>query len=150
MKGAIRQVPAVTVTKPGDCVSVDQLESTVPGLIAQLKGIPTKVCYCTATIFMDHFSRLSYVHLQKSLSSEETVQAKGAFEAYANTYGVLIHHYHTDNGRFQDCAFCEAIEQTQQTLSFCGVNSHFQNGVAEKRIRDLQDNARMMLLHVQC
>ena len=81
-------------------MSVDQLESTVPGLIAQLKGIPTKVHYRAATIFVDHFSRMSYVHLQKSLSSKETVQAKRAFETYAITYGVLVHHYHADNGCF--------------------------------------------------
>jgi GAG-pre-integrase domain len=28
--------PSRTIIKPGDCVSVDQLESTTPGLIAQL------------------------------------------------------------------------------------------------------------------
>jgi hypothetical protein len=32
-------------------------------------------------------------------------------------------------------------------LSFCGVNAHFQNGKAEKKIRDLQDAARTSLLH---
>ena len=89
------------------------------------------------------------MHLQKSLTSEETVQAKRAFEAFAGTHGITIRHYHADNGCFQDRAFRESIEQAQQMLSFCGVNAHFQNGVAEKRIRDLQDNARTMLLHAQ-
>ena len=32
-------------------------------------------------------------------------------------------------------------------LTYCGVNAHFQNGIAEKRIRDLQEQARIMLLH---
>ena len=31
-----RDQPSHTITKPGDCVSVDQLESSTPGLIGQL------------------------------------------------------------------------------------------------------------------
>ena len=67
-------------TKPGQCISVDQLESSTPGLIAKMKGIPTKSRYRGATIFVDQYSGLSYVHLQKTLSGDETVLAKEAFE----------------------------------------------------------------------
>ena len=136
------------ITKPGECVSVDKLESPTPGLIAQLKGIPTKMRYKVATIFVDHYSRLSYVHLQKTTNAEETIQAKAAFEQYARTHGVKILHYHADNGRFADNKFRASINNTQgQSLSFCGVNAHFQNGVAERRIRELQEHARTMLIH---
>jgi len=38
-KGMYHQTPRVT-TKPGECISADQLESSAPGFIAQLKGIP--------------------------------------------------------------------------------------------------------------
>ena len=138
-----------SVTRPGDCVSVDQLESTTPGFIAQLKGKLTKQRYRAATVFVDHASRLSYVHLQKSLSSDETVQAKRAFEAYARSHGIIIRHYHADNGRFADNAFLDSIAKSGQTISFCGVNAHFQNGIAEKRIRDLQEQARKQLLHAK-
>ena len=31
-------------------------------------------------------------------------------------------------------------------MTYCGVNAHFQNGVAEKHIRDLQERERTMLL----
>ena len=48
-------------------------------------------------------------------------------------------HYHTDNGRFVDHAFIEDIKLQNQSVTYCGVNAHFQNGVAEKHIRDLQD-----------
>lgn len=34
-------------------------------------------------------------------------------------------------------------------ISFCSVNAHFQNGVTEKRIRDLQEAARTQLLHAK-
>jgi hypothetical protein len=54
-------------TAPGQCVSVDQLDATVPGLIAQIKGIPTTKRYNYATIFADHFSKLGYIYLQQTL-----------------------------------------------------------------------------------
>ena len=149
MKGTVNKIPKLQIKGPGDCISVNQLESTTPGLIAQLKGIPTRARYNSAAIFVDHSSGLSYVHLQKALTSNETVEAKKAFEVFMATHGVTIKHYHADNGRFQDKLFHQAIREEKQTLPFCGVNAHFQNGVAEKRIRDLQDNARTMLLHAQ-
>ena len=60
-------------------VSVDQLESSTLGFIAQLKGVLITKHYKYATVFVNHFSRLSFIHLQQVLSSEETVQAKHAF-----------------------------------------------------------------------
>ena len=138
-----------SVTVPGACVSVDQLESYTPGFLAQLKGSLTKRRYRAATIFVDHASRLSYVHLQESLSSDDTVQAKKAFEACARSHGVVVRHYHADNGRFADNLFIESVANSGQTISYCGVNAHFQNGIAEKRIRDLQEQARKQLLHAK-
>jgi hypothetical protein len=135
------------ITQPGECVSIDQLESTTPGLIGQLRGTPTKARYQVATIFVDHATRFGYVHLQKSTSAEDTIQAKVAFEQQAANSGVKILHYHADNGIFADNKFRKAVADAGQTLTFCGVNAHFQNGVAERRIRELQNHARTMLIH---
>jgi hypothetical protein len=136
-------------TAPGQMVSVDQLESSAAGFISQLKGKLTRRRYKAATIFVDNFSRMSYVHLQEILTSADTVEAKEAFEAFSRNMGVRIQHYHADNGRFADNGFTNAVRQKQQTIYFCGVNAHFQNGIAEKRIRDLQEQARTMLLHAK-
>lgn len=144
-----RKSEIYTVTRPGQCVSVDQLESQTPGLIPQLKGKLTRQRYKAATVFVDHFSRLSYIHLQRSTSSNETLQAKKAFEAYSRRHGVRIQHYHADNGRFADNAFINHVKEQGQTISYCGVNAHFQNGIAEKRIRDLQETTRKELLHAK-
>ena len=56
---------AKTATYPGQVVSVDQLESTSPGFIAQLKGNLTQQRYKYATVFVDQFSRYTFVYLQK-------------------------------------------------------------------------------------
>jgi hypothetical protein len=52
------------------------LESSTPGLIAQIKGWLTKKRNKVATIFVDHFSGLSNIHLQKSTNADETLEAK--------------------------------------------------------------------------
>ena len=59
-KAAQRHVFKQVIEKPGECVSVDQLESSVPGLIGQMKGILTKQRYRVATIFVDHATRLGF------------------------------------------------------------------------------------------
>ena len=136
-------------TKPGECVSVDQMISTQVGFVAQLKGRLTTQRYRAATIFVDHYSRVRYVHLMQSLTSIETIAAKRAFERFADQHGVIIQHYHADNGRFADNMFMSSCEQQRQRLTFCGVNAHFQNGITERAIRDLTESARKQLLHAR-
>ena len=109
------------VTAPGQIVSVNQMISTQVGFIAQLKGALTKKRYTAATVFTDHYSRLQCIHLMTRLTSQETINTKRAFE---------ILHYHCDNGQFSDNKFKTACSSANQRLTFCGVNAHFQNGIA--------------------
>jgi Reverse transcriptase (RNA-dependent DNA polymerase) len=113
--------------------------------VAHTKGSPTKERYNCATVFVDHYSDVSFVHLQGSLSGDETLEAKQAFEHWS--HNITIKHYHADNGRFAETKFLAAVAAAGQTISFCGVNAHFQNGKAERRIRTLQDLGRTQLLH---
>ena len=83
------------------------------------------------------------------LSSQETIEAKKTFEQFAADHCVCIKQYHADNGRFADNAFKQHCSQQHQTFSYCGVNAHFQNGIAERAIRDITDTARTMLLHAK-
>jgi hypothetical protein len=148
-KGVENKNKIATATAPGQIISVDQMQSTVPGMVGQIKGIPTRQRYHYVTVFLDQFSGLSFVHLQKTCTSEETLDAKMAFEGYACSLNVKIQHYHADNGRFCENLWMNNIKKEGQTISFCGVNAHFQNGVAERRIRDLSDGARTSLLHAK-
>ena len=133
----------------GECISVDQMESSTSVFIAQLKGKPTNQRYRAATIFLDHYSDLTYVHLQRGFSSEEKVEAKKAFEAYSQTYKFKIRNYHADNGRFADNTLLQEVTQESKTISYCGMKAHFQNGKAEKRIRDIQEKKRKQLHHAK-
>jgi hypothetical protein len=146
-KGSTKDTKVGKATCPGEFLSVDQLESSSPGLVGQLKGKLTTKRYEVATVFVNHFSDLSYVHLQLSTSADDTLQAKFEFEKYARTHGVTIRQYHADNGRFSDNSWRNDVLSKGQLLKFCGVGPHHQNGRAEKRIRDIQDLARTSLIY---
>ncbi len=114
-----------------------------------MRGFITKKRYTVTTVFVDHLSGLSFVYNQQSTSAAETVEAKRAFERYAKLHGVTVKHYHADNGIFAEAEFVRAVEGDHQTISYCAVSAHHQNGKAEKKIRDLQELARTMLLHAK-
>jgi hypothetical protein len=134
--------------KPGQVVSVDQMISQTPGLIAQMIGFLTKRRYKVATVFVDQATSTGYVHLQSTTSADESVEAKKAFERFAKVHGVeRVQHYHADNGIFASVKWRQALAEQGQTISFAGVNAHHQNGVAERRIQELTNLARTMLIH---
>ncbi len=100
--------------KPGEIVSVDQIESTEVGFLAQLKGSLTKKRHRYCTVFVDHFSQSCFVHLQIDDSAAKTMLAKQAFEKVAAKHGVCILHYHCDNGGFADNAWKQSCKASCQ------------------------------------
>ena len=143
------QIRMPIIEKPGDCVSLDQMESPLPGLIGQMKGKLTRSRYRVATVIVDHYSDLSYVHLHQSTTCNETLNAKKCFEKYASSRYIQIQHYHCDNGRVVDNLFKNHIREMGQPMLFCVFNAHFQNGKAEKIIIYLQEVYRTMIFHSQ-
>ena len=134
---------------PGGGVSADQIISAQPGLVPQNAGKLTNKRITSVTVFVDHYSDFSYVVLMTECSGKETLRAKQEFEAYAASNGVRISHYHADNGRFQESLFVDDVKLNAQTISFCAVNAHHQNGIVERHNRTLTESARTMLLHAE-
>ena len=66
-RGGNREI--IKTTTPGECTSVDQLESPTPGFMGLLKGQPTRRRYKAATVFKDHFSKVKYVHYMEKITS---------------------------------------------------------------------------------
>ena len=132
---------------PGAVVSIDQLESPIPGFVPIARGQPTTSHYCGASVFADDASGFTYVHLHQAMTTQETIDTKHAFKCIAEQHAVRVRHYHCDNGRFADRAFMDDVCNAGQTITFCDVGAHHQNGVAERRIRDITESARTMLLH---
>ena len=91
----------LTGASAGDCVSVNVLVYSNPGPIAHISGFLTFQFYQYACMFVDHYSDFIYVHLLKSQTVDESVEAKKAFKAYVESQSVDIKHYHADNGIFR-------------------------------------------------
>ena len=99
------------------------------------------------TNFVDHVSDFVYVHLMRDLSLRETLQAKVAFEKINARAGRIVKHYQADNGRFADNAFLDACNDNNQTITYCGVGAHHQNGIIENKNKQLTQIPRTLLLH---
>ena len=112
-----------------------------------MTGRLTTQRYRYATVYVDQASRYGFIYLQKSATAEETIQGKISFEQHAKTHGVTIKAYHADNGTFRSNKWVDHCMKHEQKLTFAGVNAHYQNSLAEGRIRILQDLARTMLIH---
>jgi hypothetical protein len=67
---------------PGEVISVDEPESSKPDFIGQMTGKLTKQHIVACTVFVDHASNFSYVYHKTSMTSEETLKSKLAFEIF--------------------------------------------------------------------
>jgi hypothetical protein len=133
--------------QPGDKVSVDQIESSTPGYVDNYRGKPTTAKFHAASIYVDHASRYTFIKCHYSTGSQEAIEGKQRFEQLAATHGVKIKAYRADNGIMACQEYIHNVTLSQQTISYCGVNAHGQNGIAERSIRTVCDRARTMLLH---
>ena len=64
------QPKLAAATQPSQVITVDKMESSTLGFIAQLKRNLTTKRYQYATTFVDHYSKFGFIYLQKTLSSE--------------------------------------------------------------------------------
>jgi hypothetical protein len=78
-------------TAPGDFVSVDQMVAGNPGLLPFTSGRPSKRCYDTVTMWVDHFLRFIYAHCQEDATSttKSTLESKVGFELSSNTFMAI-------------------------------------------------------------
>jgi len=133
--------------RPGDGVSADQLEAGTPGIVATTKGLPTNMTYKFCNFWIDHYSKFIFVTMHPSKEGKEMINSKQAFEAYCRQHGVNVRSIRADNGIYSSAAFRDSCSQASQQLTYCGVGSHWQNGLAERAIGSIQATARTILLH---
>ena len=128
---------------------MDQIVSSQPGLIAQVSGALTRARVWGFTVFVDHLSDVTFGFPMCNFTTEETIKAKAAYEFFMQGHGHIVKAYRADNGRFTDNDFVQSINESNQTLTLCGVGAHHQNGISESRIKQLSLACRTMLLHAK-
>ena len=84
---------------------------------------------------------------QVSINVNETVKSKLTLEREAQSQGVMIKVYHTDNGIFNALEIMEEMLKNQQKIRFSGSGDSHQNGAAERAIKMVFTMTRTMLMH---
>ena len=74
--------------------------------------------------YVDGYSGLGYVNLQKSSDADETITGKNAFERFCGYGGVRVEHYQVDNGVFRAYKWIANCNTKGQSITFAGVNAH--------------------------
>ena len=95
---------------------------------------------------MDSASDFVCCALQESKEAKENIKGKHKLEVFCVSHGVDVKNYRADNHAHNSNLFLQSCAAAGQGLSFSGVNSHYQNGVAERKIGCITNLARIMML----
>jgi hypothetical protein len=135
--------------RPGDCVSMDQYISALPGRLPNTKGKESlSDRYKGGTMFVDHATGFLYLCNQVVLTAGSTLRSKKQFKEFASNFGIKIKRYRADNVPFRSEAFLRNIADSNQTIDFSGVGAHHQNGVAERSIQTVTRWARAIIIRM--
>ena len=105
------------IEKPGDLFHTDQAESTTPGrpMTASGKNNKNKIYY--VTLFVDSISKKLFVEFQQSTDAKATIKSKHAVEKDAQTSGVAVKAFRSDNGVFRAAEFRADLLKNDQEIT---------------------------------
>eukprot|EP00957_Ditylum_brightwellii_P114574 8736312-Ditylum_brightwellii.AAC.2 len=87
---------------------------------------------------------------EQGTTVKQTLAIKGAYERVLHEHGHKVKSYHGNNSRFDSSEFQASQKKAKQSISYCGVGSHDQNGITESMNKHLTHSARTSLLHTKC
>ena len=134
--------------KPGDLVFTDQYVSSLPGQYFNTRSQSSSQHeYRGGTLFADAASGYIYIVNQVGFTADETIAAKLRFEREAQSIGVQVKQYSSDNGVYISSAFGNNLRENNQTIRHSGVGGHHHNGAAENGIKNVVMKARTMMFN---
>ena len=133
---------------PGQMLSEDHYISRDPGRIYHTKGESYQSDMSSGgCVFIDHAIGYVSIKHQVAINSTENFKAKLTFERKAQSQGMVIKGYHTNNGIFNSSEFMEELLKKQQKIRFIWAGASHQNGTTERAIKTVVTMARTMLMH---
>ena len=103
--------------------------------------------FSVGCVFIDHVSGYVRIKHQVAINATKNLKAKFTFEREAQSQGVVIKLYHTDNGIFNASEFMEDLFKNQQNIRFSEAGASHQNGAAERVINTVVTMSITMLIH---
>jgi hypothetical protein len=120
------------IVNPGDLIHMDQAVSSLPGRWLTASGKPSKKKCTTISIFVDSVSNKIFAEFQSGATAAETLHSKKIVEQQAFHENVKFKKFCADTGIYKSKEFHANIEDCGQTITFCGVGAHHQNGLSEQ------------------
>ena len=77
----------------------------------------------------------------------DIVRNQEIYECTASELNITVKKYHENTGVSKATLFTDDLNKRNQTLSYSGVGTHSQKGVAERTIHTIVTSARIMMLH---
>ncbi len=81
------------------------------------------------------------------LHNKRNITCKVNIQKIMHQSHCSVKHYQADNGWFSDNEFLAACNDLNQTIEFCGVGAHHQNGIVKNRNIQLTQTAIVLLLY---
>ena len=132
---------------PGQMVSADHYISRAPGRLYHTKGKSYQSdMFSGGCVFIDHVSGYVSIKHQVAINANENVKGKLTFEREAQSQGVVIKEYHTDNGILNTSEFMEDILKKHQKIRFSGNGASHKNGAADRAIKTVVTMEKTMLM----
>jgi hypothetical protein len=104
-------------------------------------------------LFVDDYTRFTFVWMLSEKKSETCTAAYKAFQARVDAMGqgYQIKRFRCDNGRgeYDNKTFRSVLTAGGTTYEPCPPYSHHKNGVAERMIRTITEKARAMMIDSQ-
>ena len=103
-------------------------------------------------LFIDDYTRFTWVYFLKSKGKGEVLQAFKDFKALVEKQtGRKIKRFHCDNGRgeYANDPFKQFLKEEGISNEPCPPHQHWYNGVAERKIRMVDDAARCLLMQAK-
>ena len=100
-------------------------------------------------LFIDDYTRMTWVYFLKVKSHKETLEAFQVFKATAEkTSGHIMRRFRCDNGRgeYDNIFFLEFLSAEGISYAPAAPYTQNQNGVSKRKIRTIVEQARTMLL----